>query len=330
MAFHEIDSFVHKFKTLCQGGRNANLTLSSKAGKAVVTLTAEVDVHPPHPHVQSRNGPSCQRRRERRAAEREAAAAVNAAHQEVENVVIEKVAAEIHSETVVKPQEPIAAKATDVPAAEEAKNKEAVEAKVEEAFVLEAENEAENACVNIIEYASGEDKVEIQEVEAEVEVEVDNEKSSKILDDSGKDVHEDSNGIEEVKEDENEAEIGPTNEKAEDTTSEEHPAVVVVFATAVIENSPTEDLSQSEIKNLQTLVFRENHLKTNILKLEIGEYFTHRLRNSHFKHTLELKLFVGTTRLWEGARSYIWRHFGQSEWSNGKGGRVVFNRIHVK
>ena len=85
---------------------NANLEIKLKAGKALVTLTAEVDVHPHH-HVQSRNGPSRQQRRERRASERQAvadaaAAAVNAAHQEVENVVVEKVASEIHSETVVK------------------------------------------------------------------------------------------------------------------------------------------------------------------------------------------------------------------------------------
>ena len=50
---------------------NAKLEIKSEAGKAVVTLTAEVDVHPQH-RVQSRNGPSRQRRREKRAAEREA------------------------------------------------------------------------------------------------------------------------------------------------------------------------------------------------------------------------------------------------------------------
>ena len=55
------------------------------------------------------------------------AAAVNTARQEVENVVIEKVAAEIHSETIVKPQAPIAGKANDVPAAEEAKKEGAKE-----------------------------------------------------------------------------------------------------------------------------------------------------------------------------------------------------------
>ena len=80
MALHEIDSFVSKFKALCQGGRHASLTLSSKAGKAVVNLRVDLgDIsqdahlhHPPQKH--SRNGPAQQRRRERRAAARQAAA----------------------------------------------------------------------------------------------------------------------------------------------------------------------------------------------------------------------------------------------------------------
>ena len=49
----------------------------------------------------------------------------------MKNVVVEKTALEVHSETVVKHQEPITAKAKEVPAAEETKEEEAVEAKVE-------------------------------------------------------------------------------------------------------------------------------------------------------------------------------------------------------
>ena len=68
MALLEIDSFVLKFKNLLLAGVNANLTINSQAGKAILTLTAEVDVPPLHPrHV----GAARLRRRERRAAERE-------------------------------------------------------------------------------------------------------------------------------------------------------------------------------------------------------------------------------------------------------------------
>ena len=60
----------------------------------------------------------------------------------------------------------------------------------------------------------------------------------------------------------------------------EYPAVVVVFATAVIDDSPEQNLSQSEINNLEKLIFRENHLKVNIFKFEHGQNFTREIRLS--------------------------------------------------
>ena len=78
MAMPEIESFVFKFKKLLHFGMNATLEIKSEAGKAVLKLTAEVNVLAP-PTIQSRNGHSRQRRRKRRAAEREAAASAVAA-----------------------------------------------------------------------------------------------------------------------------------------------------------------------------------------------------------------------------------------------------------
>ena len=81
MAYCEIDSFVKKFKILCQAGRNASLTLSSNAGKAVVNLRVDLGVfgqqndhQTHHPSQRTRHGPSKQRRRERCAAARQTAA----------------------------------------------------------------------------------------------------------------------------------------------------------------------------------------------------------------------------------------------------------------
>ena len=80
MASYEIDNFVNKFKAFCQGGRTDSLTLSSKAGKALVNLRVDLgplsqqDQHQHHPPKYSRNGPAQQRRSERRAAARQAAA----------------------------------------------------------------------------------------------------------------------------------------------------------------------------------------------------------------------------------------------------------------
>lgn len=105
---------------------------------------------------------------------------------------------------------------------------------------------------------------------------------------------------------------------------------IVVHATAVIDDSSEQNLSQSEINNLEKLIFRNNHLKANILKFEKGQHFTREMRKNRFKHIIELRLHVATKNLWEGARSYVWRHFGQNEWSKITGSSVVFNRIHTK
>ena len=132
-------------------------------------------------------------------------------------------------------------------------------------------------------------------------------------------------GVVEHKENENhESESEATNKVRE------YPAVVVVFATAVIDDSPEKIMSQSEFNNLEKLIFRENHLKANIVKFEHGENFTREMRKNCFKHTIELRIHVSTKNLWEGARSYVWKHFGQNEWSKRNGSSVVFNRIHVK
>ena len=121
----------------------------------------------------------------------------------------------------------------------------------------------------------------------------------------------------------------PTNEQVKNTVAE-HPASVVVFATAVIENSQEKSLSVPEMKNLKNLIFREKHLQDNILKLEYGQNFAREIRKNNFKHTIELILYVSTRNLWDGARSYVWRHFGQNEWRKPNGSSVVFNKIHVK
>ena len=75
----ELDSFVVKFKNLWSSGRNASLLIKSVAGKAEVKLELELGDAPavlPSMHElqqrRSRYGPARQRRKLRRAAEREA------------------------------------------------------------------------------------------------------------------------------------------------------------------------------------------------------------------------------------------------------------------
>ena len=75
MAHKELDSFILKFKNLWQAGRNATLSFKSIDGRAEAHLSVELG---DAPAIQrSRNGPSRQLRRERRAAARKAAEQAN-------------------------------------------------------------------------------------------------------------------------------------------------------------------------------------------------------------------------------------------------------------
>ena len=114
------------------------------------------------------------------------------------------------------------------------------------------------------------------------------------------------------------------------TLVKNEPEESLVFGVVSFNNSPNSSLSKSDLKSLEGLIFRQNHMKENILKLEYGEYFSKKSRNQSFSHTIEIKLLVSTKKLWENARSYIWRHFGQSEWENNDGTKLTVNRIHMK
>jgi hypothetical protein len=76
MLWLELDSFVQKFKNLSQTGGSPKLNIKSQAGKVSVSLQIEFDVPSFNyqvPFRSRKNGPSKQRRRERRTKEQEAA-----------------------------------------------------------------------------------------------------------------------------------------------------------------------------------------------------------------------------------------------------------------
>ena len=116
MANNEIDSFVRKFKVLCQAGRSATLTLSSDAGNASLNLQVDLgSLHDDglrlhqHPHNHARNGPARQRRTEKRAAARKAEAEqAEAALTEEEKEVLdmaERAASKSPVHEALKPEE---------------------------------------------------------------------------------------------------------------------------------------------------------------------------------------------------------------------------------
>ena len=75
MAQFELYSFYVKFKNLLLSEQDATLTLKSESGRAVISLCVDLGhvLSRPDPPKQPRNGPSRQRRREKRAAVRKLA-----------------------------------------------------------------------------------------------------------------------------------------------------------------------------------------------------------------------------------------------------------------
>jgi hypothetical protein len=63
----------------------------------------------------------------------------------------------------------------------------------------------------------------------------------------------------------------------------------------------------------------------NISKLEFGQHFSRKFGQIYFKHSIELQIVVRTQRMWEKARSYIWKHLEQFEWTKKDGAKVMLN-----
>ena len=107
------------------------------------------------------------------------------------------------------------------------------------------------------------------------------------------------------------------------------PTVVTINATAIIDNSPNEVLTNEDISSIVKILRNKEHLASNIVNIEYSYLSTREFRQK-FKHTVGLAIFVKTCNLWEGARSYIFRHIGRDTWTLRNGSEVNILRIHQK
>ena len=106
-------------------------------------------------------------------------------------------------------------------------------------------------------------------------------------------------------------------------------AEVAVYATVNFDHSPQDVLSSNDLKTVEGIVNRHEHLRRNIKKFEFGSYDTGR-GSDGYHHRLSLKLYVDISCLWNNPRTYIWKFFGQDEWKMGNGTMVTINQIHIK
>ena len=106
--------------------------------------------------------------------------------------------------------------------------------------------------------------------------------------------------------------------------------ITVVHTTAIFEDSPFETLLKEDYSSLQKFILSEEHLVKNICQLESQHCSSRELRSCSLKHTLEIKIHVKCSNLWEHARAYIWKHLGQGDYKRSNGTRIHLVKIHVK
>ena len=311
MVVTELDTFVSKFYQLWKSGLTAHLDLDTRAGNAWVGLRVQLGQAPGPQHVQpvhqpfhrKAESPSRQRRRARRAAART---------QDIINVEeSDKVAGE--------------AKIVDN---EEESNDIVVEANTE-VGVLVAEDAIKELSVETVAV----EKATKTEDNASEDLSAD--KAMKDPTDAGETKTEgDPDPIEEKLEFDLADSVEVVDELCSDAAynvrQPQLPVKVEVSATAVFENSRNARLTKEEIDSLEAVLLGKSHLKENILKLKEGQETNRTIKQGLFKHTLDLTIIVNTEKLWESARTYIWRNLGQNEWKKPNGAKLSIVRIHVK
>ena len=106
--------------------------------------------------------------------------------------------------------------------------------------------------------------------------------------------------------------------------------VVTVRATAVFENCPDENLTEDYFGSLQKFLASEDHLKRNILSVNVktSNLASRESGNGMFTHTLLVDMAVSTNNLWEPAQDYVAKHLAKSDWLRGNKTRITLNRIH--
>ena len=120
------------------------------------------------------------------------------------------------------------------------------------------------------------------------------------------------------------------NADAKNSSCTEKSDVVELWATAVFENSPYDQLSQEEFQSLGRFVTSSDHLARNIVRVIIDRNDSRCAENGRFVHSAQVRIQVRTDRLWESPRSYVWKHLGQDVWDRSNGTRITLRQIHQK
>ena len=106
---------------------------------------------------------------------------------------------------------------------------------------------------------------------------------------------------------------------------------VIIHATAIFKNCPHARLTQDDVESLGRLITCTYHLKRNIVRVyhDLVTYDGFNIDGT-FNHQVQVRIEVRRVNLWEGARSYLWKHLGNDIWERSNGTVISLTRIHQK
>ena len=96
------------------------------------------------------------------------------------------------------------------------------------------------------------------------------------------------------------------DKKVQEDNSPETPIEVKVYAQVNLANCPRQLLNKADLRSVEGIIFRYDHLRKNVKHVDFGEYRTYRSNLAeHYDHSIWVNLMVSTAFLWKNARSCI-------------------------
>ena len=109
------------------------------------------------------------------------------------------------------------------------------------------------------------------------------------------------------------------------------PEKIDIYATATFSQCPNVQLTQDDLDSLHHFITSEEYLKKNVAIIHYDRVYT--LGENHtgsYEHSVQPRIVVKRLNLWEGARSYIWKHLGSDIWERSNGTLIKLSHIHQK
>ena len=106
---------------------------------------------------------------------------------------------------------------------------------------------------------------------------------------------------------------------------------ILLYAEAVIENSPNDRLSKDELDSLSRFITHNEHLARNVSIVKVEKRSSKEAANKKYIHTAIVHMNIRTKALGEHPKSYLQKQLGKNNsWHRGNGSKITFSNISQK